>query len=139
MTKRALISVSDKNGILEFAKELVALGYEVLSTGGTKKLLQDNNVAVTAVDEVTKFPEILDGRVKTLNPMIHGGLLGKFDEPSHVAQMQEHGIEPIEIVCVNLYPFVETISKPDVSWDDAIENIDIGGPTLLRFPAKNHD
>lgn len=139
MTKRALISVSDKNGILEFAKELVALGYEVLSTGGTKKLLQDNNVAVTAVDEVTKFPEILDGRVKTLNPLIHGGLLGKFDEPSHQAQMKEHGIEPIEIVCVNLYPFVETISKPDVTWDDAIENIDIGGPTMLRSAAKNHD
>ncbi len=139
VTKRALISVSDKNGILEFAKELVALGYEVLSTGGTKKLLQDNNVPVTAVDEVTKFPEILDGRVKTLNPMIHGGLLGKFDEPSHVAQMEQHGIEPIEIVCVNLYPFVETISKPNVSWDDAIENIDIGGPTMLRSAAKNHD
>ena len=139
MTKRALISVSDKNGILEFAKELVALGYEVLSTGGTKKLLQDNNVAVTAVDEVTKFPEILDGRVKTLNPLIHGGLLGKFDEPSHQAQMKEHGIEPIEIVCVNLYPFVETISKPNVTWDDAIENIDIGGPTMLRSAAKNHD
>lgn len=138
MTKRALISVSDKSGILEFAKELVALGYEVLSTGGTKKLLQDNNVAVTAVDEVTKFPEILDGRVKTLNPLIHGGLLGKFDEPSHQAQMKEHGIEPIEIVCVNLYPFVETISKPNVTWDDAIENIDIGGPTMLRSAAKNH-
>lgn len=138
MTKRALISVSNKDGILEFAKELVALGYEILSTGGTKKLLQDNNVPVTGVDEVTKFPEILDGRVKTLNPMIHGGLLGKFDEPSHQAQMQQHGIEPIEIVCVNLYPFVETISKPDVTWDDAIENIDIGGPTMLRSAAKNH-
>ncbi len=138
MTKRALISVSDKTGILDFAKELVALGYEVLSTGGTKKLLQNNNVPVTAVDEVTKFPEILDGRVKTLNPMIHGGLLGKFDEPSHIAQMSEHGIEPIEVVCVNLYPFVETISKPDVTWDDAIENIDIGGPTMLRSAAKNH-
>ncbi|KOS71450.1 phosphoribosylaminoimidazolecarboxamide formyltransferase [Lysinibacillus contaminans] len=138
MTKRALISVSDKAGILEFAKELVALGYEILSTGGTKKMLQDNNVAVTAVDEVTKFPEILDGRVKTLNPMIHGGLLGKFDDASHQAQMNEHGIEPIEIVCVNLYPFVETISKPNVTWDDAIENIDIGGPTMLRSAAKNH-
>lgn len=101
-------------------------------------MLQDNNVPVTAVDEVTKFPEILDGRVKTLNPMIHGGLLGKFDDPSHQAQMNEHGIEPIEIVCVNLYPFVETISKPDVTWDDAIENIDIGGPTMLRSAAKNH-
>ncbi|MEG0450059.1 MAG: bifunctional phosphoribosylaminoimidazolecarboxamide formyltransferase/IMP cyclohydrolase [Lysinibacillus sp.] len=138
MTKRALISVSDKAGILEFAKELVALGYEILSTGGTKNMLQDNNVPVTAVDEVTKFPEILDGRVKTLNPMIHGGLLGKFDDASHQAQMNEHGIEPIEIVCVNLYPFVETISKPNVTWDDAIENIDIGGPTMLRSAAKNH-
>lgn len=138
MTKRALISVSNKDGILEFAKELVTLGYEILSTGGTKKMLQDNNVPVTGVDEVTKFPEILDGRVKTLNPMIHGGLLGKFDDPSHQAQMNEHGIEPIEIVCVNLYPFVETISKPNVTWDDAIENIDIGGPTMLRSAAKNH-
>lgn len=138
MTKRALISVSNKDGILDFAKELVALGYEILSTGGTKKMLQDNNVPVTAVDEVTKFPEILDGRVKTLNPLIHGGLLGKFDDPSHQAQMTEHGITPIEIVCVNLYPFVETISKPDVTWDDAIENIDIGGPTMLRSAAKNH-
>mgnify|MGYP001233476402 FL=1 len=138
MTKRALISVSNKDGILDFAKELVALDYEILSTGGTKKMLQDNNVPVTAVDEVTKFPEILDGRVKTLNPMIHGGLLGKFDDPSHQAQMNEHGIEPIEIVCVNLYPFVETISKPNVTWDDAIENIDIGGPTMLRSAAKNH-
>lgn len=101
-------------------------------------MLQDNHVAVTAVDEVTKFPEILDGRVKTLNPMIHGGLLGKFDDASHQAQMNEHGIEPIEIVCVNLYPFVETISKPNVTWDDAIENIDIGGPTMLRSAAKNH-
>ena len=138
MTKRALISVSDKDGILEFAKELVALGYEILSTGGTKKHLEDNNVAVTAVDEVTEFPEILEGRVKTLNPMIHGGLLAKHDDPTHQAQMEEHGIQPIEIVCVNLYPFKETISKPDVTWDDAIENIDIGGPTMLRSAAKNH-
>lgn len=137
MTKRALISVSDKSGVLEFAKELVALGYEVLSTGGTKKHLQDNDVPVTSVDEVTKFPEILGGRVKTLNPMIHGGLLAKYDDTEHQAQMKEHGIEPIEIVCVNLYPFVETISKPDVTFEDAIENIDIGGPTMLRSAAKN--
>lgn len=137
MTKRALISVSDKSGVLEFAKELVALGYEVLSTGGTKKHLQDNGVPVTSVDEVTKFPEILGGRVKTLNPMIHGGLLAKYDDTEHQAQMKEHGIEPIEIVCVNLYPFVETISKPDVTFEDAIENIDIGGPTMLRSAAKN--
>ncbi|MFP7359740.1 bifunctional phosphoribosylaminoimidazolecarboxamide formyltransferase/IMP cyclohydrolase [Kurthia gibsonii] len=137
MTKRALISVSDKSGVLEFAKELVALGYEVLSTGGTKKHLQDNGVPVTSVDEVIKFPEILGGRVKTLNPMIHGGLLAKYDDAEHQAQMKEHGIEPIEIVCVNLYPFVETISKPDVTFEDAIENIDIGGPTMLRSAAKN--
>lgn len=139
MTKRALISVSDKSGVLEFAKELVALGYEVLSTGGTKQHLQDNGVAVTSVDEVTKFPEILGGRVKTLNPMIHGGLLAKYDDPEHQAQMKEHGIEPIEIVCVNLYPFVETISKPNVEFADAIENIDIGGPTMLRSAAKNQN
>lgn len=139
MTKRALISVSDKSGVLEFAKELVALGYEVLSTGGTKQHLQDNGVAVTSVDEVTNFPEILGGRVKTLNPMIHGGLLAKYDDPEHQAQMKEHGIEPIEIVCVNLYPFVETISKPNVEFADAIENIDIGGPTMLRSAAKNQN
>lgn len=138
MAKRALISVSNKEGIVDFAKELVALGYEILSTGGTKKLLQENGVPVTGVDEVTKFPEILDGRVKTLNPMIHGGLLGKFDDPSHKAQMEEHGIQPIEIVCVNLYPFVETISKPNVTYEEAIENIDIGGPAMLRAAAKNH-
>ena len=137
MTKRALISVSDKTGILEFAKELETLGYEILSTGGTKKHLQENGVAVTAVDEVTNFPEILGGRVKTLNPLIHGGLLAKFDDPEHQAQMDEHGIAPIEIVCVNLYPFVETISKPNVEFADAIENIDIGGPTMLRSAAKN--
>ena len=137
VTKRALISVSDKSGILEFAKELEAMDYEILSTGGTKKHLQENGVTVTSVDEVTKFPEILGGRVKTLNPMIHGGLLAKYDDPEHQAQMQEHGIEPIEIVCVNLYPFVETISKPNVEFADAIENIDIGGPTMLRSAAKN--
>jgi phosphoribosylaminoimidazolecarboxamide formyltransferase / IMP cyclohydrolase len=137
VTKRALISVSDKTGILEFAKELETLGYEILSTGGTKKHLQENGVAVTAVDQVTNFPEILGGRVKTLNPLIHGGLLAKFDDPEHQAQMTEHGIAPIEIVCVNLYPFVETISKPNVELVDAIENIDIGGPTMLRSAAKN--
>ncbi|MBK3497368.1 bifunctional phosphoribosylaminoimidazolecarboxamide formyltransferase/IMP cyclohydrolase [Viridibacillus sp. YIM B01967] len=137
MTKRALISVSNKSGVLEFAKELEALGYEILSTGGTKKHLQENGVAVTAVDQVTNFPEILGGRVKTLNPLIHGGLLAKHDDPEHQAQMTKHGILPIEIVCVNLYPFVETISKPDVTIVDAIENIDIGGPTMLRSAAKN--
>ncbi|WP_432361081.1 bifunctional phosphoribosylaminoimidazolecarboxamide formyltransferase/IMP cyclohydrolase [Sporosarcina sp. UB5] len=138
MKKRALLSVSDKSGILEFAKNLEALDYEILSTGGTMKHLKENGVAVTAVDEVTGFPEIMEGRVKTLNPMIHGGLLAKQDDATHQAQMTEHGIQPIHIVCVNLYPFKETISKPDVSVEDAIENIDIGGPAMLRASAKNH-
>ncbi|QBP40108.1 bifunctional phosphoribosylaminoimidazolecarboxamide formyltransferase/IMP cyclohydrolase [Paenisporosarcina antarctica] len=138
MKKRALISVSDKSGILEFAKELETLGYEILSTGGTKAYLSENGVAITPVDEVTGFPEILGGRVKTLNPMIHGGLLAKHDDADHQAQMNEHGIKPIDVVCVNLYPFRETISKPDVTADNAIENIDIGGPAMLRASAKNH-
>lgn len=138
MKKRALLSVSDKSGILEFAKSLEALDYEILSTGGTMKHLKENGVAVTAVDEVTGFPEIMEGRVKTLNPMIHGGLLAKQDDSTHQEQMTEHGIQPIHIVCVNLYPFKETISKPDVTNDEAIENIDIGGPAMLRASAKNH-
>ncbi|MGN7388761.1 bifunctional phosphoribosylaminoimidazolecarboxamide formyltransferase/IMP cyclohydrolase [Sporosarcina sp. SAFN-015] len=138
MKKRALLSVSDKNGILEFAQALAKLEYEILSTGGTMKHLKENGVPVTAVDEVTGFPEIMEGRVKTLNPMIHGGLLAKQDDAAHQAQMTEHGIQPIHIVCVNLYPFKETILKPDVSVDDAIENIDIGGPAMLRASAKNH-
>ncbi|WP_313893509.1 bifunctional phosphoribosylaminoimidazolecarboxamide formyltransferase/IMP cyclohydrolase [Psychrobacillus sp.] len=138
MSKRALISVSDKSGILEFAKELELLGYEILSTGGTKAFLEQNGVAITSVDQVTNFPEILDGRVKTLNPMIHGGLLAKHDDPSHQAQLEEHSITPIQVVCVNLYPFRETISKPNVAFEDAIENIDIGGPSMLRSAAKNH-
>lgn len=138
MAKRALISVSDKTGIAAFAKELKGLGYEILSTGGTKKHLMENGIDITPVDEVTNFPEILGGRVKTLNPMIHGGLLAKHDDSEHIAQMEEHGIQPINIVCVNLYPFRETISKPDVTIEDAIENIDIGGPAMLRASAKNH-
>lgn len=138
MKKRALLSVSDKSGILEFAKALEGLGYEILSTGGTMKHLADNGVAVTAVDEVTGFPEIMEGRVKTLNPLIHGGLLAKQDDKAHQAQMEKNGIQPINIVCVNLYPFKETISKPDVTTEDAIENIDIGGPAMLRASAKNH-
>jgi len=136
--KRALLSVSDKSGILEFAQELEKMGYELLSTGGTKKFLEENGVAITAVDEVTKFPEILGGRVKTLHPLVHGGLLAKYDDAEHQSQMAENGISPIDIVCVNLYPFRETIAKPDVTVDDAIENIDIGGPTMLRSAAKNH-
>lgn len=138
MKKRALLSVSDKSGILEFAQELEKLDYEILSTGGTKRFLEENGVKITAVDEITGFPEILEGRVKTLHPLIHGGLLGKPDDSEHQRQMEENGISPIDIVCVNLYPFRETISKPDVSVEDAIENIDIGGPTMLRSAAKNH-
>ncbi|MGI2329499.1 bifunctional phosphoribosylaminoimidazolecarboxamide formyltransferase/IMP cyclohydrolase [Planococcus sp. YIM B11945] len=138
MKKRALLSVSDKSGILDFAKELEQMGYEILSTGGTKRFLEDNGVAITAVDEVTKFPEILGGRVKTLHPLVHGGLLAKPDDTEHQREMAENGISPIDIVCVNLYPFRETIVKPDVTVEDAIENIDIGGPTMLRSAAKNH-
>ncbi|MCW1928332.1 bifunctional phosphoribosylaminoimidazolecarboxamide formyltransferase/IMP cyclohydrolase [Bhargavaea beijingensis] len=138
MKKRALLSVSDKSGVLEFAKELEGLGYEILSTGGTMNHLKENGVAVTAVGDVTGFPEILGGRVKTLHPYIHGGLLAKHDDPEHQAELEEHGILPIDIVCVNLYPFKSTISKPDVTVEDAIENIDIGGPTMLRASAKNH-
>lgn len=138
MKKRALLSVSDKSGILEFAQELERMNYEILSTGGTKRFLEDNGVAITAVDEITKFPEILGGRVKTLHPLVHGGLLAKHDDAAHQSEMADNGISPIDMVCVNLYPFRETISKPDVTVEDAIENIDIGGPTMLRSAAKNH-
>jgi phosphoribosylaminoimidazolecarboxamide formyltransferase/IMP cyclohydrolase len=136
--KRALISVSDKNGITEFAKELVSLGYQLISTGGTKKALQEQGIPVLGVSDVTGFPEILEGRVKTLNPFIHGGLLAKQDDTNHQQQLDEHGIQAIQLVCVNLYPFQQTIAKPDVTVADAIENIDIGGPTMLRASAKNH-
>ena len=136
--KRALISVSDKGGVTEFASELVRLGFEIISTGGTKKMLQEQGIPVLSVSDVTGFPEILEGRVKTLNPYIHGGLLAKQDDENHQAQLGEHGIEPIQLVCVNLYPFQQTIAKPDVTIADAIENIDIGGPTMLRASAKNH-
>lgn len=139
MKKRALISVSDKNGIAEFARQLNDLGYEIISTGGTKKALEDLGIPVVGVSDVTGFPEILEGRVKTLNPMIHGGLLAKFAETSHQDQLAEHQIKPIHVVCVNLYPFQQTIAKPDVTVEDAIENIDIGGPTMLRAAAKNHE
>lgn len=138
MKKRALISVSDKSGVGEFAKELSRLGFEIISTGGTKKMLQEQGVPVLGVSDVTGFPEILEGRVKTLNPLIHGGLLAKHDDEGHQQQLKEHGIEPIQLVCVNLYPFQQTIAKPDVTVEDAIENIDIGGPTMLRASAKNH-
>ncbi|MDX8289367.1 bifunctional phosphoribosylaminoimidazolecarboxamide formyltransferase/IMP cyclohydrolase [Metabacillus indicus] len=136
--KRALVSVSDKEGIIPFAAGLVEQGIEVISTGGTKKLLQENNVKVTGISEVTGFPEIMDGRVKTLHPNIHGGLLAVRSNPDHMKQLEKNSILPIDLVVVNLYPFKETISKKDVTFDDAIENIDIGGPTMLRSAAKNH-
>ncbi|WP_462412745.1 bifunctional phosphoribosylaminoimidazolecarboxamide formyltransferase/IMP cyclohydrolase [Neobacillus sp. Marseille-QA0830] len=136
--KRALISVSDKNGVGEFAKQLAELGFEIISTGGTKKMLQEQGIPVISVSDVTGFPEILDGRVKTLNPFIHGGLLAKHEDESHKQQLMEHGIDPIQVVCVNLYPFQQTIEKPDVTVAEAIENIDIGGPSMLRSSAKNH-
>ncbi|MBS4191827.1 bifunctional phosphoribosylaminoimidazolecarboxamide formyltransferase/IMP cyclohydrolase [Bacillus sp. FJAT-49705] len=139
MKKRALISVSDKKGVTEFAKQLHELGFEIISTGGTKKALEESDVPVIGVSDVTGFPEILEGRVKTLNPMIHGGLLAKFGESSHQQQMAEHQIQAIHVVCVNLYPFQQTIAKPDVTASDAIENIDIGGPAMLRASAKNHE
>jgi phosphoribosylaminoimidazolecarboxamide formyltransferase/IMP cyclohydrolase len=137
MVKRALVSVSDKSGIIEFAKGLIGLGYEILSTGGTAKALREAGVTVTDVATYTGSPEILDGRVKTLHPKIHGGLLGRRGDPKHVAEMTHHGIDPIEIVVVNLYPFEATIRKPGCTFEEAVENIDIGGPSMLRSAAKN--
>lgn len=136
--KRALISVSDKTGIVDLAKELEKLGVEIISTGGTKNLLHDAGVKVIGISEVTGFPEILDGRVKTLHPRIHSGLLAVRDDQKHQQQLAEHEIQPIDLVVVNLYPFAQTIAKPDVTFADAIENIDIGGPSMLRAAAKNH-
>ncbi len=135
--KRALFSVSDKSGLVEFAQELVALGWEIIATGGTMKLLSDSGVAVINISEVTGFPEICDGRVKTLHPNVHGGLLARRDDESHIEALRENGIDFIDMVCVNLYPFREAISKPNVELADAIENIDIGGPSMLRSAAKN--
>lgn len=138
MIKQALISVSDKTGVLDFARALSALGVNILSTGGTAKLLQDNGVPVTEVADYTGFPEMLDGRVKTLHPKVHGGILARRDFPEHVSKLEEHGIPEIDMVVVNLYPFQATVAKDDCSLEDAIENIDIGGPTMLRSAAKNH-
>jgi phosphoribosylaminoimidazolecarboxamide formyltransferase / IMP cyclohydrolase len=135
--KRALISVSNKSGIVEFARGLESLGYEIISTGGTFKALSDAAIKVTKVSAVTGFPEILDGRVKTLHPKIHGGILAR-RTPEHLHQLQENHITPIDIVVVNLYPFKETISKPGVTLAEAIENIDIGGPAMVRAAAKNY-
>jgi phosphoribosylaminoimidazolecarboxamide formyltransferase/IMP cyclohydrolase len=135
--KRALISVSNKNGVVELAKRLYAAGVEIISTGGTMKAIKEAGIPVTYVSDVTGFPEIMDGRVKTLNPFIHGGILSVRDNQEHLNQMQEHGIKGIDLVVVNLYPFKETIAKPGVELAEAIENIDIGGPAMIRAAAKN--
>lgn len=134
---KALISVSDKTGVVEFAKGLVALGWEILSTSGTMKLLKESGVPVISVSDVTGFPEICDGRVKTLHPKIHGALLARRDIPEHMKELKDNDIETIDLVCVNLYPFRETIAKPNVTMEDAVEHIDIGGPSMLRSSAKN--
>ncbi len=136
--KRALLSVSDKAGIVEFATSLSELGFELISTGGTKKAIADAGIPVKDISEITEFPEMMDGRVKTLHPKVHGGLLSIRGNDEHTKAMIENGIEYIDLVCVNLYPFKETISKPGVTYQDAIENIDIGGPSMLRSAAKNH-
>jgi len=133
----ALISVSDKTGVVDFARGLAELGFDVHSTGGTHKALAEAGVAVTSVSKLTGFPEILDGRVKTLHPAVHGGILARRDQPSHLEELAKSGIEAIDLVAVNLYPFVETVTRPGVTLDDALENIDIGGPTMVRAAAKN--
>ena len=136
--KRALLSVSDKTGVLAFAKELAALGVQLISTGGTAKLLAEGGLTVTEISAHTGFPEMLDGRVKTLHPAVHAGLLARRELPEHMDKLKKHGISTIDLVVVNLYPFEATIAKPEVSFEDAIENIDIGGPAMLRSSAKNH-
>jgi phosphoribosylaminoimidazolecarboxamide formyltransferase/IMP cyclohydrolase len=138
--ERALISLTDKSGIEDFAKELEKLGIEILSTGGTAKKMRESDIRVKDVAEFTGFPEMLDGRVKTLHPKVHGGILAQKTNPDHVKQMAEHGLEAIDIVAVNLYAFEKTVANPACTLGDAIENIDIGGPTMLRSSAKNfHD
>lgn len=136
--RRAILSVFNKEGIADFAEGLQSLGVEILSTGGTYKLLKEKGISVKEVSEQTGFPEMLDGRVKTLHPKIHGGILGRRDDPKHLGEMKSQGIDPIDLVVVNLYPFKETIAKPGVTLEEAIENIDIGGPTMLRSAAKNY-
>ncbi|MCL4460508.1 MAG: bifunctional phosphoribosylaminoimidazolecarboxamide formyltransferase/IMP cyclohydrolase [Nitrospirae bacterium] len=138
-SRRALVSVSDKTGLASLGKRLASLGFEILSTGGTARFLRDNGVMVTDVSTVTGFPEIMDGRVKTLHPKIHGALLGRRENPDHRRAMETHGIQPIDFVFVNLYPFSETVQKPGVKVEEAIEQIDIGGPSMIRSAAKNHE
>lgn len=135
--ERAIISVTDKAGIVEFSRDLSGMGVEILSTGGTAKVIRDGGVQVKDISEYTGFPEILDGRVKTLHPKVHGGLLGVRDNPEHVRMMKENNIDNIDLIVVNLYQFEKAIAKDGVTLEDAIENIDIGGPAMLRSSAKN--
>jgi len=136
--KRALVSLSDKTGVVQLGQTLHAMGVQILSTGGTARSLQKTGIPVIEVSHYTGFPEMMDGRIKTLHPKIHGALLGKRDDAEHMKQMKIHGIEPIDLVVVNLYPFEKTVAKPDCTLEEAIENIDIGGPTMLRSSAKNY-
>ena len=136
---RALLSVSDKRGIVQFARDLVSLKWDIVSTGGTAEALRREGIPVVGVEDVTGFPEMMDGRVKTLHPKVHGGLLARRDNPADIAAMQQHGITPIDLVAVNLYPFRETVAKPQTTFAQAIEQIDIGGPSMLRSAAKNHE
>ena len=136
--KTALVSVSDKEGVVDFAKKLSEMGVKIISTGGTAKKLSESGISVVGIESVTGFPEMMDGRVKTLHPKIHGGLLGLRDKAEHKAAMEKHSIEAIDLVCVNLYPFEQTIAKADCTLEEAIENIDIGGPSMLRSAAKNN-
>ena len=138
MKKRALLSVSNKNSLAPFAAGLVELGYEILSTGGTARALREAGIAVLDVSQITGFPEMMDGRVKTLHPAIHGGLLALRENPDHMAAIASQNIAPIDLVCVNLYPFEKTVANPDVCLAEAIENIDIGGPSMVRSASKNY-
>src|SRR5438552_7538577 len=135
--QRAILSVTDKTGLVEFARKLAALNVELISTGGTAKLLRDSGVPVKDISDLTGFPEMMDGRVKTLHPRVHGGILHVRSNPAHVAAAKEHGIQPIDMVVVNLYAFEKTAAKPGVHFDEIIENIDIGGPSMVRSAAKN--
>ncbi|MHC4990858.1 MAG: bifunctional phosphoribosylaminoimidazolecarboxamide formyltransferase/IMP cyclohydrolase, partial [Planctomycetota bacterium] len=136
--RRALLSVSDKTDLVPFARSLASQGVQLVSTGGTAAALREAGLEVVAVEQLTGFPEMMDGRVKTLHPRVHGALLARRDRPEHLQAMQEHGIEPIDLVCINLYPFEQTILDEGVTLDEAIEQIDIGGPSILRSAAKNH-
>src|SRR6202795_2524590 len=138
--QRAILSVNDKIGLVDFARRLADLGIELISTGGTAKLLRDSRIALKDISELTGFPEMLDGRVKTLHPKVHGGILHRRENPAHTAAVAEHGIQPIDMVVVNLYAFEKTAAKPGVAFEELIENIDIGGPSMIRSAAKNfHD